>query len=85
MSTFSLYDVEIYDFDFPFCCYEEKFDSLSSAKNAIKSFLSNCDKIDLLSFWITVYIYDIDNFQCVDFYRISINSFANKYYRRYKK
>lgn len=76
-SVFDLFEVEIYDNtnDVPLFC--RKFNSLESAKRAIRCFVYKSNSIDSLKFWITINIYDIETFNLVDFRSMSMTYYAN--------
>lgn len=79
-SVFDLYQVEIYDGTN--VVYRRKFPTLASAKNAIRYFVRNSLSIDSFKFWITIYTYDIDTFNCIDFRGLDMSYFANNIFKK---
>ena len=83
-SVFDLYQVEICDEanGVPLTLYERKFPTFESAKNAIRYFVGKRLSIDSLKFWITIYTYDIETFNCLDFHGVSMTYFANYIFKK---
>lgn len=78
-SVFDVFEVKIYDDtnDIPGSLYCRKFNSLESAKKAIRYFVYKSISIDSLKFWITINTYDIETFNLVDFRCMSMTYYAN--------